>query len=223
MESPVIISLISLIGIIGVAIIAYIKDVRLKKLQIEIDNHRHNESSAVHRLKETTLKMGVLDRLLDFETFNKIKNSVDRMFETTKADRFMILIAMNGKTDFRVISVIFEQHKTTKWKVNAIVRYRDIEIDDRFKSLLKEIEHEKCVNLVVSDMKPQLLRDLWTLEKIKHSKLRFLHRQHLDDSNDIIIYSSLATHSEDPFTKLEDAFIKTEYEGSIIKAIREYV
>jgi len=130
---------------------------------------------------------------------------------------------MNGQTDFRVISVIFEQHKNKKWKVNAIIRYRDVEIDNQFRQTLKDSERYGCVDFNVSTMKPQLLKDFYIIEKVKHSKFRFLHRQSIDTKNDVVIYSSIATHEDEPFTHIEETIIKTEYEGSIIHTIKTYI
>jgi hypothetical protein len=135
----------------------------------------------------------------------------------------MIIIAMNGTHDFRVVSVIFEQHKTEKWKVNAIIRYRDVEIDDSFRKLLKKVEVEDSVTFNVAKMKPQLLKDFYVIEKVKHSHLRFLHREELNKDNDVVVYASIATHDDDEFTNIENTFIKTELEGSIKHTMLTYI
>lgn len=223
METGIVIALISVFGVISTAMIAYLRDIRVKKLQAELDNQTEELEELTLKSNERTLKLGALNRLLDFTSFNEIRDSVDRMFDNTKADRFMIIIAMNGTTDFRVISVIFEQHKNKKWKVNAIIRYRDVEIDDAFKKTLKDCEKYGSVNFDVKKMKPQLLKDFYVIEKVKHSKFRFLHRQKIDERNDVVIYSSIATHESEPFTHLEETILKTEYEGSIIHSIKTYL
>jgi len=219
----IIISVIGALGVIIAAVVAYRKDVRVKQLESQLQlSIKEMEKRDIHS-NERSLKLGALDRLLDFQSFNEIRDSVDRMFINTKADRFMIIIAMNGIHDFRIISVIFEQHKSSEWKVNAIIRYRDVEIDQAFKNLLKRVESEGIIDLKVSEMNPQLLKDFYTIEQVKYSKLRFLHREHIDDKNDVVIYSTIATHIDEPFTTLENAIIKTEYEGSILHTIKTYL
>ena len=214
-DPTIIVSIIGAIATITVSVLLYRKDLRLKEMEIEtaIQKEASNQQS---------IKITALDKLLDFTSFNTIRNSVDSIFENTKADRFMILIAVNGKTDFNVVSVIFEQHKTSKWKVNAIIRYRDVNIDDKFRQLLKDVEYNGELDVKVDDMKPQLLKNFYIIEKLKHVKFKFLHRESVDEDNDVIIYSTVSTHLSTPFTKIENAIIKTEYEGTIIHTIKEY-
>jgi len=223
MDTTIIVALIGAVSVIVAAIIAYRKDTKIKELELEQETLQLDINKKNDIIKDRNFKVRVSDKLLDFQAFNQIKESVDRIFETTKADQFLILIAVNGKTDFRLVSVIFEQHKTSRYKVNAIIRYRDVEVDDEYRKLLKEVEHEGSVDLDVMKMKPQLLKDFYTIENVKHSKLRFLHREHLNDNNDIILYSSVVTHNKDKWTNLEDAIIKMEYEGSIIHTIKAFI
>lgn len=223
MDTVVIVAIISLGGLVFGGVLTYFREIKIKKMEKDLEERKLEAEERLVEQQEKMLKLGALDRLLDFTSFNEIRDSVDRMFAHTKADRFMIIIAMNGKTDFRVISVIFEQHKTEKWKVNAIIRYRDVEIDEEFKKMLKAVESEGEITYDVNDMRPQLLKNFYVIEKIKHSKLRFLHREKLDKHNDVVIYSTIATHEDLPFTQIENTIIKTEYEGSIIHTIKTYV
>ena len=148
---------------------------------------------------------------------------MDRIFQETKADRFLILIAKNGITDFRIVNVVFEQHKNKQFRINAIARYRNVQIDDEYKAMLKEAEFRGYVELDTSKMKPSLLRDFYALEGVTHSKIRHLARKPIDEGNDFLIFSSLATHEIDKFTELELAFIKTQYEGIIMPALQKVV
>ena len=215
-STTILVSIIGAVPTITVSILLYRKDIKVKKMELE---------SAKQDLetKQKGIKLNALEKLLDFTSFNIIRNSVDRIFENTKADRFMILIAVNGKVDFNIVSVIFEQHKTAKWKVNAIIRYRDVNIDDKFRQLLKELEYRGTIDIKVEDMTNQLLKDFYIIEKLKYAKFQFLHREHIDEDNDVLIYSTVSTHINIPFTKTENAIIKTEYEGTIIHTIKNYV
>lgn len=219
----IIVAIISGIVAIVIAVIAYLKEVKMKAMQAEIDRIKEEAKQRALDHEAQTIKLGALDRMMDFQSFQEIRDSVDRMFEHTKADRFMLLFAMNGTHDFRVVSVIFEQHKETKWKVNALIRYRNVEIDQEFRKILKDAESEGEMDYEVKNMNPQLLRDMWVLEKIKHAKVRFLHREKIDKHNDIVIFSTIATHEEESFTQLEDTYLKTEFEGSIVHTLQTYI
>jgi len=223
MENGIIIALITVSGVLITALIKYLSNARIVELEKQLEEQEEATELLKKESEERTLKLGALNRLLDFTSFNEIRDSVDRMFEHTKADRFMIIIAMNGKTDFRVISVIFEQHKNKKFKVNAVIRYRDVEIDKPFRQILKDTELYGSIDFDVNTMKPQLLKDFYVIEKVKHSKFRFLHRQQIDNDNDVVVYSSIATHEIEPFTHIENTIIKTEYEGSIQRTVRTFL
>jgi len=223
MDNSIIVAIITGVVSVSLAIIAYLKDVKLRGLKDELETKKKEAKEAERKSTEQNMKLGALHRLLDFTSFNEIRTSVDRIFLKTKADRFMILFAMNGTHDFRVISVIFEQHKNPEWTVNAIIRYRDVEIDQRFKNILHETESIGEIDYDVSEMHPQLLKNFWVIEGVKHAKVRFLHRHHIDKENDVVIYSTIATHSDEPFDSLENTIIKTEYEGSIQHTIKTYI
>lgn len=196
--------------------IAYRKEIKLRKLAIELKKQKTE-------LEEARLKLNVMDKLLDFASFNEIRDSVERMFSNSKVDRFLILFAINGITDFSYVSVIFEQHKTAKYKVNAITRYRNVHIDDEYKRMLKQMEIDGPVIMETTAMSEQILKDFYTLEKVKHSQMHFLHRKHIDENNDVIVFSTVATHNSASFTNLDNAVIKTEYEGTISRVLNEHL
>ena len=218
-----------------VGLLAQTKSNKLEKnkLQLEIDNEKqlkenlllekeallsHNKELIIEK-KETEM---LLDRILDLEFVNKISDSVSRMFDSTKADRFLILVAKNGKTDFKVVSVVFEAHKHTKYRINAIARYRNVEIDDAYKALLKEVELKGVVILDTKKMgKHDVLKDFYSIEGVNFSKIRFLARKPINNNNDFLVFSSIATHESRKFTQKELAYIKTEFEGTIKPCIEK--
>lgn len=208
--------LLPALALLGAAFITYRKDVKLKQMTQDMQK-------ANSELTDVKMKRDVLGGLLNFIAFNKIRDSVDRIFEQTKADQFLILFAINGKTDFNYVTVIFEQQKESKYKINAIVRYRDVNIDVKYRGMLKDAETHGSVDLTTSEMSSQILKDFYTLEKIKHSKVHFIHRKSLDENNDVTVFGSVATHSKEKWSKAENTIIKNEYEGSINHILREFI
>lgn len=223
MSTEIIVSIISAIAIITASIIAYRKDVRLKVMEIENRQMKTQISDKDDILTEANIKVNILDKLANFGVFQEIKASVDRIFENTKADRFLIIFALNGTRDFRTVSVVFEQHQHPRFEINAIVRYRDVQIDNGFRKLLRNAEDQGEVVLDTSTMPNQLLKDFYTIEQITHCKFKFIMRKHMDAKNDMVMFSSIATHEPDPFDNLESAIIKTEFEGSIMRIIKNYL
>lgn len=216
MTATLITTIISSLAIIIVALIAYKKEIKIRKLEAS------HEQTHIETTK-TRLKGLIIGKLLDLASISLLQKSVDNMFKETKADRFLLLFALNGKTDFNVVSVVFEQHQSKKYKVNAIVKYRDVKIDSSYRNMLKELEVQNVINVDVSKMEPQLLKDLYTMEKVKHAQYWFLDRQHLDEENDVIVYSSIATHESEPFTQIEKTKISLEYNSTIIRVIKKFL
>lgn len=164
---------------------------------------------------ETQVKLKFLDRIMDLEFINQIGESVNRIFEETVADRFLILVAKNGKSDFNVVSVVFEAHKNAKYRINAIARYRNVHIDKQYKNMLKESENYGMVKLETAKMPDSVLKDFYLLEGVKFSKIRHLARRPIDKDNDFLVYSSISTHENKDFDNLDLAFIKTQFDGTI--------
>ena len=154
--------------------------------------------------------------------FNEIKNSVDRIFQKTRADRFLILFSMNGTRELRAVSIAFEIHREPK-SSNAIVRYRDVEIDENYRDLIHKIEKQGSVDLLREEMEPQILKDFFTIEGINTIKLTFIERKHLDSENDVVIFGTLAAEERGGWTELETAIINTEYEGTLKPIIRAFL
>ena len=182
---------IAIIGLTSTLIPAY-WGYRVKK-----ENNKKDKKIAEleSQLIETNIRTEVVDRLLDITLLSEIKTAVDVVFQETSADRYLILIALNGVTDFNMISVIFEQHKGVD-KISAIARYRNLKIDDEYKSMLKKAERNGHVELEVSEMPDEsILKQIYMIEGVQHSKVTFLLRKGIDSGNDVIVFSSLATRS----------------------------
>lgn len=229
MSEVIVVALIGALSTIIAAIIAIFKDRRASRqanintsLLKEIHDLRISFDEGRKKLAESTLKANILDRLGELGIFNEIKNSIDRIFEKTRADRFLIIFSMNGTHEFRAVSIAFEIHRNPK-SSNAIVRYRDVEIDDSYRELIHQVEKQGNVDLLREDMKPQILKDFYTIEGINTIKLTFIERKHLDSQNDVVIFGTLAAEETDGWTELETAIINTEYEGTLKPIIRAFL
>lgn len=197
-------------------------DKQKKEFQIREAELRSKNEELCQQKAEADIKITFFNQIIDYTSFNIISNAVDRMFEKTKADRFLIEIAVNGKTDFNVISVIFEQHKNKTHRINAIARYHNIKIDMYWKQMLKDTEKNDVIELQ-TELMPDgaVLKDFYIEEKVYHSLIRKLIRRPIDVDNDFLAYSSISTHENKKFTRLEKSFIKTQYEGTIIPNIEK--
>lgn len=211
--SEIAVSFFSMLTIIIPAVLLHKQKMSAKEKEL-LEEKRKN--------KEHLIKADVLDKVLEFASFNAIKEAVEELFSTTRADRFLVLIAVNGKVDFNMISVIFEQHKKGNSKVNAIARYRSLSIDSKYREMLKESEKNGMLIIKTADMDDCLLRQIYEIEGVQESMIRHLIREHIDDDNDVLVYSSLATHDKRGFTPLGRTKANIMYD-STIKGIIEDV
>lgn len=213
------------LGIISIVLgLGWFKSKNEKERErLELENLRLENKNLKSENEDVRVKLKFLDRALDLEFINQIGDAVDRIFDQTKADRFLILIAKNGKEDFNIVNVVFEQHKGSEYRINAIARYRNVHIDHPYKQMLKDCEFKGVIELETETMPRSVLKSFYENEKIKHSKVRHLARKPIDDQNDFLIYSSLSTHIDEKFTDNELAFIKTQYEGIIMPALQKVI
>lgn len=214
-------SVLIFLGVLIPSILTY--HIGLKKIRLQlVKNKKELEEIKARNIQlsaaksEADIKLSFFNQIIDFTSINIISNAVNRMFSKTKADRFLIMIAVNGKSDFNIISVVFEQHKLENYRINAIARYHNITIDLQYKQLLKETETKEIISLATGKMPESLLKDFYINENVQYSLLRKLVRKPIDKDNDFLVYSSISTHENRDFTRLEKSFIKTQYEGTII-------
>lgn len=193
----------------------------IKKHILEVKKYRSELSKAEKDAKQDKMKLDFFNRAMDLSKINPLIDCVEDIFSKTRADRFLILIAVNGHEDFNIVSVIFEQHKKNEYKVNAIGTYRNVKIDTHYKKMLKEAEFFGSVCLDVQKMPICLLKDIYENEGVNYSIVNFLSRQKIDNENDFVVYSSIATHDKNSFTRAENAIIKLAYESVITPNITD--
>jgi len=220
MDVSIIVAIISLVSAISVGIIAYVREVRLKRYELKLKDEAELHKQQVSDIK---LESRILERLIDFSTFNEIRDSVNRIFNQTKASKFYIFMALNGKSDFNIISLIYEQHDSTNIAVNAIVRFKHVPIDNKWRDIIKDAEKTGPVQLEVADMPDQLLKDMLMMNDTQHTVVRHLHRDAIDEDNHVVTFSNLSTNKPTKYSIKENAIINAEYEGNIVPSITRYL
>lgn len=209
MAVEIIVAILGLIGTVFSSFYAYKQREGKIKLKRELQTH--------------IVRSSIVDRVLNLSHLNTIRKGVNQIFQETKADRFLILIAVNGKSDFNIVSVVFEQHNI-KTDINAIARYRNVSIDDYYRKMLKDAERYGVVELDTHNMPiDSLLKNIYDIEDVKYSNVRHLIRESIDDHNDIVIFSSIATHKNEPFNFIEKTFFMTQYDSVIIPSLKKMI
>ena len=97
----------AIIGIIGAvtafAVAAFKFWIDNKKLKIQMLNLEKEH-------KQQCINLDIFDRVVNLTSVNKMAQAMDRIFANTVADRFLILIAVNGKDDFNKVSVVLSRN-----------------------------------------------------------------------------------------------------------------
>ena len=151
--------------------------------------------------------------LIPTELLQKIYATADHLFRATSADRVLLLYALNGHTNSRRATCVFEMHKHIDGDTNlrsygAVLKYIDIEIDDHYRKLLHDIEANGSALFCTAYEKPSLLRDIYQQEGVQCAEICHIARHAVDDKNDILLYLSVATHTADIFIPTERLTIR---------------
>lgn len=204
-DPNVIIAIVTLVSTVMVALIKRSETIKIKNLELKINQLEVEKN-------EIQLSSGSLDIIMDLKFLNIIRDKVDEIFRTTSADSFLIYFSINGTSTFNFITAIYEQHKDieqTKLSMGAINKYVNIQIDDHYRKMLKEVELHGDMNVEYDRMPDCLLKKYYTIEGIKYSIIKFLKRLRKDEKNDVVIFCSIAKHIDEPYNEIEKVIIKT--------------
>lgn len=173
------------------------------------------------------IKYDIVTHLLKFSQYQKIYDAVIQMMDKSKVDRFLVFIAINGKTELNNVTCIFQKYKGDKAELDAIAVYRGLKVDDHYLKLLKKMEFNGSVNLNVSKLEPSLIKDIYENEKVTFSRWEFIGRVSIDEKNDVIAYCSASTFSNVGYDNKDLLAIKLHFESDIkprfIGTIKEMV
>lgn len=201
-----------------VALIAAWQAIRIERLRkIGKQKDRHITQFGKH--------FSAISLFIDLELISTISSKVDEIFYHTGVDRFLLLIAVNGKESFNVVSVVYERHKVGigAERIEAIDRYSHVMIDQEYKKMLKDAEVNGAVMMDVDTMnQDSILYNIYRSEGVTASIVKLITRVNLDNENSLLLYCSFATHDESKISKRDRLFVHTLY-GGIKRAFSEYL
>ena len=135
------------------------------------------------------------------------------LFQDTKVTRSVMLVLINGKTDFRTTTVVFSHHAVSRqvqFSIGPVGSYSNMEIDDYYRVMVKSVEQNGISRQSRSNMPDCMLKSIYESEGVNHSNIYLIHRfQDFDGKgNDAVLIKSIGTHYEDGFTNVEELRIK---------------
>lgn len=157
-----------------------------------------------------------IPRIMSLSNGMDLKRAVNEIFEKTKATRFLILIAVNGKYDLNSVSCLWFHYKNESHEVDPTYIYNNVDIteDTFYKGMLKKISKysHHYVDVDTRKMPQSILKDIYLDEEVMHSKVGFLTRAPIDGENDMLAFFSCATDED-----TDEGF--SEHENNLIKLI----
>lgn len=203
-----------IVGFVAMFSAALATYTQIKIAKIQKENKTQKE--VISRI-ETDWK--ALSILFDYIFYNNLQKKVSEIFDRTKANRFLILFAVNGRSDMRHVTVAFEMTRPPA-QPGSISRYVRTEVDDHYIRMLKTVENVSGIELDVSTMNDSLLKQIYLspVEKINHSLIKFIARHKVDEDNDLLLFSSTATTHEKQFDENEKIFIKLLHDSIVADA-----
>lgn len=198
-----------LISFIG----AWISIVKIRAARKDLIFEREAKQKLV--TENENLKVEIADMsealVMDLTMLNNIKDSVLRIFQNTKTDRFLILTATNGKTEMRFATAVYEQHRDNPkvfLSIGATNKFKRFEFDEAYKTMLKNVENQGMISYTTETMANGDLKYIYQNEKINHSLVYFLSRNKMTEEKDRLFYCSVATHEEEAYTDACVSLIK---------------
>lgn len=215
----------SVLALIG-TLITYFADRKRKGLEIknlELENESLKVEIANKKIQENVhvQKLNFYDDVIKLVFVNAIQDAVAEIFKNTSADRFLILIARNGKTDFKFADVILDFFENHSEKVDAVRIYTNVELDSQYKVMLKSTEAHGFFDLETASMPDQILKHFYQIEDVKFGRTMHVARLPIDENNDFLIYTSVAKHQNVAFTDMEKTYFDLIHNNSLRPNIKQ--
>jgi hypothetical protein len=182
-------------------------------VSLRIENQRLKKRNILLKEEVEDASLGLE---MDLALLNSIQEMASKILISTKAERFLILTATNGKRDLRFANAIYEHHDTSprvNLSIGATGKYVRFEFDSHYREMLKQAERYGYVSYDVGAMQDCDLKYLYDAEEVTYSNVFFLIRTKIDENNDRMFYCSIATHQEKPFTQAETMIMKAHLSG----------
>lgn len=173
-----------LVAMIGGGVTVWISKIQHARKKLKKENEDLQQD-------KTDLSMGIE---FDLQTFNWIHQTIQRVFEETNFDSFLVMTAMNGQREFRFVSAIYEQYSNSaKVSMGATGKYMRFEFDLQYREVIKSLETAGELDFLVWEMPESDLKNMFIADGVAESKLVFVARAKMNDNNDRIFFFVLTT------------------------------
>ena len=188
------------------------------------DRKDKQQLQQIKELKEEKLahkfNQNLLSNLLKLKLYSNLDAIKNRIFKHTRVNRFIIFVAINGKTEpGRVFALYGDKHSNHEIEKE----FKSVEIDDTYRSMLKKFEQRGSLLIDVFRMPKGMLRNIYFMEECSYSYGKFVKRYSLDENNDALVYLSMVTDHPDVYPTTELTFLDIEVSSNIKPLIDQVI
>ncbi|WP_157811690.1 hypothetical protein [Tenacibaculum sp. SZ-18] len=208
--------LLKLIGVLAPIFFGYYKYITDRK------DRKQKEEIKLLKNDNKVIKEGayMLSNLMKLNLYDELSNINKKIYSRTKAMRFIVFVAVNGKTSPNTVYAVFGHRKDDP---DVDKKYKGVEVDSDYVLRLKELENKGSLIIETLSMPKGMLKDIYYEQLITYSYLKFIKRYSLSEEDDALVYCSVATDLDEGFVSMEtteiDLLISSEIKPLIDKII----
>lgn len=146
---------------------------------------------------ELKFQQAALDFGAFLEEWDGTMRELEKLFEETPIDRFLIMRAWNGHLTPKWTTAIFQMRELGQRPVS----YVHFELDTDYVSRLREISIRQNIHFVTSDIPDSAIKRVYEAEGVKSAVWCHLASHVTSGGARAITYCSFATHSDEPLSE----------------------
>lgn len=188
-------------------------------------------SVAIHTLKLETRRLEEASLQRAFNHFNSsllralevlhlIDDYLDSIFQNTKVDRVLMLLATTKDIDLTIVSVIYERHRGNRFDLKS--RYKRLPVDKPYQKMLYNLELLGKLEIDVDLMEDCFLKGAYEAEGVTSVSIQYVGKVQTDASSTGILYFSFGTHSLKKLSKQDFDYISALF-NSVNDVLKIYI
>lgn len=166
-------------GVVGAALVSYLAN-RKNKMKLE------------QMKNEMDLSRVAMDFAAFLEDWHDTVKEIEKLFEETNIDRFMILRAWNGFMSPKWTTAVYQIRKVSE--KNQPVSYVHFELDPDYSQRLVDITRQRYKLYHTDDMPKSAIKSVYENEEVTSAFWAHLDTKKISANSSAITYCSFATH-----------------------------
>lgn len=185
MSTDIWIALIGLGGIIWTSTVGYFL-ARLRRRNIETTTEISKYK------KEAKFERKAISTFVDLQKWDSINAKLQNFCAETGIDRFLILVAVNGATDPREVTAVYQYRPNSK----DFTSYVGVQLDRDYVDKINYLKSNSSMDIDVNSLNNSLIKEIYHSEGVSYAVWHMLGTMPSPDTGQVAYkYCSFATHS----------------------------